>query len=230
VRVLAALLLFGVSFGYVEAAVVVYLRALYEPIHQRLHPDRAPDDLFPVIRLDQLRAEGPEHMHRLAVELAREAMTLLLLAAVALAAARNFRQWFAAFLIAFGVWDLFFYASLKVLLGWPDSLLTWDLLFLLPVPWVGPVLAPVLVALSMVGSGTVVWWRESRGRPLCLGRGHWAAVVAGGCLIVLAFCWDSRNILDGGLPNPFPWPLFGLGEGLAVAGFLHAWLGAGETG
>src|SRR5262245_19523992 len=79
-RVLAALLLFGVSFGYVEAAVVVYLRALYEPVHQRLHPGRAPGDLFPVIRLDQLEAEGPEHLRRLAAELAREAMTLAMLA------------------------------------------------------------------------------------------------------------------------------------------------------
>lgn len=222
-RVLTALLVFGAAFGYVEAAVVVYLRALYEPMHQRLHPHRAPDDLFPVIRLDQLRAEGPQPMRWLAVELAREAATLAMLAAAALAVARNFRQWFAAFLFVFGIWDIFFYVFLKVLLDWPPSLATWDLLFLLPVPWVGPVAAPVLVALAMVGSGTVVWWREARGRPLRLRGGHWAAVVVGGVILVLAFCWDYRNILAGGFPNPFPWPLFAGGLGVAGVSFVHAW-------
>src|SRR5262249_30630289 len=149
IRPLAALLLFGITFGYVEAAVVAYLRALYEPMHQRLYPDAAPDDLFPVIPLEELKAAGPEHTRRLLTELGREAATLLMLAAVALAVARNGRQWFAAFAIAFGLWDVFFYAFLRVLVGWPASLLDWDLLFLLPVPWVGPVLAPVLVSLGM---------------------------------------------------------------------------------
>ena len=41
-RTLAALGLFGVAFGYVEAAVVVYLRELYEPVQDRLFPDRLP--------------------------------------------------------------------------------------------------------------------------------------------------------------------------------------------
>jgi len=30
------------------------------------------------------------------------------------------------------------------------SLLDWDILFLLPLPWWGPVLAPVLIALLMI--------------------------------------------------------------------------------
>ena len=42
-RTTIALLLFGMSFGYVEAAVVCYLRELYEPVHQRFHPGRAPE-------------------------------------------------------------------------------------------------------------------------------------------------------------------------------------------
>jgi hypothetical protein len=153
-RILVALLLFGVAFGYVEAAIVVYLRAIYDPIRQRIHPQIQPGELFPLIRLGELRAEGDEHVRRLAAEIVREAATLVILTAVALAVARNLREWFAAFMITFGLWDVFYYVFLKVLIDWPASLMTWDLLFLLPVPWVGPVLSPVIVALSMMVGGS----------------------------------------------------------------------------
>jgi hypothetical protein len=224
VRTLTALALFGISFAYVEAAVVVYLRASYEPLHQRLYPERAPTDLFPIIRPDQLEAAGPEYPGRLYTELAREAATLVMLASVALAIAGNVRQWLAGFLVAFGVWDVFFYVFLFVLIGWPASLFAWDLLFLLPLPWVGPVLAPLIVALSMIACGVVILWRESRGRPVHLARSHWAAILAGGAIIVIAFCWDFRHIMAGGYPRSFNWPLFGLGETLGVVAFLHALL------
>jgi hypothetical protein len=220
-RTIAALWLFGIAFGFVEAAVVVYLRALYEPIHQKLHPDRAPGDLFPLLRLDQIEAEGPETRRRVEIELVREAATLVMLAGVGLAAARNAREGFAAFLVAFGVWDIFFYLFLKVLLDWPASLWTWDVLFLLPVPWSAPVIAPVLVAASMIGAGTLALAREAAGRPVRLGRLDWGLVFAGGLVIVVAFCWDFRNILAGGRPNPFHWPLFVLGEAVGLAGFFR---------
>jgi hypothetical protein len=222
VRSLAAIVAFAVAFGYVEAAVVVYLRALYEPIHQRLHPDRPSDDLFPVIRLDQLEAEGTAARRQLDIEVIRELATLVMLGAIGLAVGRTFHEGFAAFVVAFGIWDIFFYVFLKLLIDWPDSLLTWDLLFLLPVPWTGPVLAPVIVAGSMVGSGIVVLAREDGKMPVRLTRGEWAAVCTGGILLVSAFCWDFRNILGGGVPNAFHWPLFAVGEILGLAGFLRA--------
>lgn len=221
-RSLLALGLFGVSFAYVEAAVVVYLRALYEPLHHRLHPDRSPDDLFPVIRLDQLEAEGPEVRRRLDIELVRELATLVMLAAVGLAVGRGWREAFAGFLVAFGVWDIAFYAFLKVLIDWPASFWTWDLLFLLPLPWTAPVIAPMIVALSMVASGVTVLAFEAVGRPMRLSWLEWTAVVAGGVLLVAAFCWDYRNIIAGRLPLPFHWPLFWTGEAIGVAGFLRA--------
>lgn len=215
-RVLAALLLFGVSFGFVEAAVVVYLRPLYQPLHGR-HPDA----LFPLATLEQLKAR-PEYLRWLYTELAREGATLLMLAAVALAGARSFRQWFAAFVVVFGIWDVFFYVFLKVLLDWPADLGTWDLLFLLPVPWVGPVLAPLLVALSMIVCGMIALWREAIGQPLRLTGWHWLVLVAGGVVLVTAFCWDWRNTTAGGVPNPFHWPLFAVGLALGLASFGHA--------
>jgi hypothetical protein len=214
--------LFGISFGYVEAAVVVYVRASYEPLHQRLHPDRSPTDLFPVLLPAQLEAAGPQYVQWLHTELVREVATVIAIAAVALALARNVREWLAAFVVAFGAWDLFFYIFLRILIGWPASLFDWDLLFLLPLPWVGPVLAPVLVALALNVAGAAMLNREASGRPVLLTGSHWATISTGGLVVIVAFCWDWRNILAGGLPNPFPWPLFAFGLLLGLASFLHA--------
>src|SRR5689334_158349 len=181
-QTLAALFLFGVSFGYVEAAVVAYLRAIYDPIRQQLHPERPKGDLFPLITPEQLRAAGgPENTRRLAIEIGREAATMLMLAAVGLAVARDSQQWLAAFLIGFGVWDISFYAFLRLIIDWPGSWLTWDLLFLLPVPWVGPVIAPILVSLTMIFCGVAALRRKIRIRAL-----HWLAIISGGFIIILA--------------------------------------------
>jgi hypothetical protein len=221
-RVLAALLLFSVAFGYVEAAVVVYLRSLYEPLHQRLHPGRSPGDLFPFIPLERLTVPGMGHVDLPATELGREAATLLMLAAAALAVAHNWRQWLAAFVVAFGLWDLFYYVFLAVLIGWPRSLLDWDLLFLLPVPWSGPVLAPVLVALTMVAGGVLVLGRESAGRPVPLGAAHLLGLAAGALVLVASFCWGYRAAEAGRMPEAFNWPLFAAGLGLGAAVMAHA--------
>jgi hypothetical protein len=215
-RAVAALFLFGISFGYVEAAVVVYLRVIYDPIRQRIHPERRATDLFPLITPQQLADAGPENFRRLAIEVGREAATMVMLAAVALAVARNLHQWIAAFAIAFGVWDISFYAFLKLMIHWPDSLRTWDILFLIPLPWVGPVWAPVLVAVSMIVCGLIALrYGGLRGKPL-----HWLGVLGGAAVIVLAFVWDFRNTTAGGWPHPFNWPLFLIGESIGISAFL----------
>jgi hypothetical protein len=222
IRVVAALVLFGLAFGYVEGAVVDYLRAFYDPLHRRLRPETPPGDLFPLILLDELRREGPEHVHRLVVELVREGATLVMLAAVPWTFARNVREWVAGFMIGFGVWDLAYYGTLKLVLGWPESLLTWDILFLLPVPWSGPVLAPVLVSISIIGAGVLILRREAIGRPIALEGWHWAAIVAGGSIVVASFCWDARSVASGARPGPFPWWVFGFGELFGLAAFGRA--------
>jgi hypothetical protein len=221
-RLLTGLTLFGVSFGCVEAAVVVYLRGLYEPIHQRVYPGRQPGDLFPILLPAHLETGHPEGLRWMRIELVREAATILMLAAVAVAAARNFRQWFAAFMILFGIWDIFFYVFLKLFIVWPESLWTWDLLFLLPVPWAGPVLAPVLVSALMIAAGVLIFRYDLTGRPLRISAPRWALIVSGGLIVVMAFCWDFRNIAAGGEPNAFPWPLFALGEAVGLAALLSA--------
>ncbi|MGI8745300.1 MAG: hypothetical protein ACR2NN_22550 [Bryobacteraceae bacterium] len=212
-RVLIALFVFGITFGYVEASVVVYLRVIYEPLRQNISP-RPSNELFPLITPQQLQAAGAIHTRRLLTELGREAATILMLAAVGLAVARTFQQWSAAFLIVFGVWDISFYAFLKLLIDWPASLNTWDLLFLLPVPWASPVIAPIIVSLSMILCGIIALRRPLRIRPL-----HWVSIMLGGVIVVIAFTMDYRNTVTGGLPNPFHWIVFSVGELIGLAAF-----------
>jgi hypothetical protein len=216
-RAAAGLVLFGVAFGFVEAAVVVYLRTIYEPVRRQLRPEQPAGELFPLIAKDQIPSMPPEARRLPAVEAAREAATMVMLAAVALVVTGDRRLWLPAFAVAFGTWDLFFYVFLKVLIGWPATLLTWDVLFLIPVPWAAPVLAPVVVSLTIIGGGLMALRRTVHMRPL-----HWCGLTLGSLLILVSFMWDFGNITAGGLPHPFAWPLFAAGEALGVGAFLHA--------
>src|SRR5271170_7205307 len=103
-RLIAALVLFGVSFGYLEAAVVVYLRSIYDPLRERIHPGREPGQLFPLISPEELAAAGPENPRRLAIEIGREVATMAMLAGFALAIGSNLYECIAAFAVAFGIW------------------------------------------------------------------------------------------------------------------------------
>jgi hypothetical protein len=216
-RVVIALFLFGISFGYVEAAVVVYLRAIYDPIRANIHPGRGPNDLFPLITPQQLAATGPENTRRLVIEIVREAATLAMLAGIALAVARDFHAWFAAFAVVFGIWDIAFYAFLRIMIHWPQSLTTWDILFLIPVPWVGPVWSPVVVAFSMIVCGLIALQRGVRARLR-----DTAIILAGAAILFAAFIWDFRNTSSGGMPHAFNWPLFLAGEIVGLIGFASA--------
>lgn len=216
-RVVVGLFLFGISFGYVEAAVVIYLRALYEPLRERLTPGRAPGDLFPLVDRDRMVAVAPETGRLLTIELVREAATIVMLASAAMLVTGDRGLWLPAFSVVFGVWDISFYLFLKLWVDWPASPLTWDILFLLPVPWVAPVLAPVIVSLTIVGCGLVALYRRVFIRPI-----HWAAMILGGALVILSFTWDFRYVVAGNLPHPFAWWLFLSGELLSVATFLRA--------
>jgi hypothetical protein len=217
-RTIFGLFVFGISFGYVEAAVVIYLRALYEPLRQRLTPGRPAGELFPLLDRDRLRTEAPEAARLLTVEVIREAATMVMLATAAmLVIAGERRLWLSAFSIAFGVWDISFYLFLKLWIDWPASLLTWDLLFLLPVPWAAPVLAPLIVSMTIVACGLAALYR-----PVDIRAPQWIGLILGGVLIVLSFTWDFRNVLAGNLPHPFAWWRFLAGELVGAGTFLYA--------
>jgi hypothetical protein len=217
-RRLAAVIFFGIAFGYLEAAVVSYLRDLHEPARQRYYPGRPPGDLFPLLTLPQIRESGALQPKTLAIEIGREAATILMLAGIAWAAAENAGQWAAAFAIAFGVWDITFYIFLKLLLDWPASLFTWDILFLIPVPWAGPVLAPVLVSIGMIAAGVHLFLRG----PRRIAGVHWAGIFSGAIVIIIAFAMDYRQLMSGGRPHPFHWWIFALGLGGGLLSYAAA--------
>ncbi len=223
-RFIAGLIIFSAAFGYVEAAVVAYLRSIYTPLRAHFYSVN-PGELFPLLTLGQLRTLGPEHVGRLKIELGRELATMLMLAGTAMIAARTLREWLAAFVVCFGIWDITFYLFLKILIDWPASLLTWDILFLLPVPWTGP----VIVALSMVGSGLVLLWREYNNKPIHIMKLQVSLIVLGGLLILAAFMWDFRNTAGGGNPRPFNWILFIFGEAIGLLSFFSSLQNRGDT-
>ena len=188
---------FAIAMAWMEAAVVYYLRTLGH-------------------RLDPHQTDALPSIPGLAeVEAIREAATLIMLWIVGLVAGENSRSRWGYGAIAFGVWDIFYYVFLRVICHWPGSLLEWDLLFLLPLPWWGPVLAPVLIAILMIAWGTLA----TQGGPFPHAfRAEWRAWLANGAGILLAlyvFMEESLHPrgpekLHHGLPPTFPfnWPLF----------------------
>lgn len=229
VRTVLALVLWATAFGYVEAALVVDLHLIYDPIRATLYPDHPPEALLPLITFEQFRAMGPEHARAWYIELGREVATMLMLATAASLAARRRGEWMPMFLIAFGVWDIAYYVGLRGMIGFPESLLTWDILFLLPVPWLSPVLAPVIVAATMIGSGLAVLAAIARGgRP----RGrwyHWSAMILGALIIIAGFCQPFLETPPGEMPGRFNWIVFGAGEALALFAFIHAMIQSRRT-
>ncbi len=189
-------LFFAVAMAWLEAAVVLYLRTLVEraqPYQQNPLPG------FGTLGI---------------VEMLREAATLAMLFAVGRLAGNTSRSRWAFSLVAFGIWDILYYLFLIPLTGWPTSLLDWDILFLLPVPWWGPVLAPVSVSLLLVAGGLLVVLFD-----LWPGK---AAMIAGGTGIVLVLYAFMENSIRAPrtLPARFSWPWFLVGLALLAIPLL----------
>jgi hypothetical protein len=199
--------LWAAAFGVTEGAVVVYLRRLCYPGQ----PDDGP--LFPLRLVDPLI---------LRTEMAREAATLLMLLGLALLAERRPLRRFAVFALAFGVWDLAYYGFLHVALGWPASLMDWDVLFLIPRPWSSPVLAPVLVSLALVWAAVRLLGRIDAERPNPFRLTDWLAQAACGALILWSFLWDAQAVEFGAVPESFAWCPFLAGLLAGVALFEQA--------
>jgi len=151
-----AVVAFGIGFGYVEAAVVHYLRlALGSELDYEAPVRRVYLDLGAIRFVDPVRTMlvDPDLAR---AETVREAATLVMLAAVAVLAGRRFWHGVAAFFIAFTVWDLTYYLFLWVLTGWPTSLADTDVFFLIPVPWLGPVATAVVASTVVLAVSS--WW------------------------------------------------------------------------
>jgi hypothetical protein len=191
---------FAVGMAWVEAASVYYLRAMVD----RIEPYQ----------------ENPLPIHGVLgpVELVREAATLVMLLAVGMLAGRTWHKGLGYTAIAFGVWDIFYYVFLRIISGWPKSLFDWDILFLLPLPWWGPVLAPVSIASLMVVWGTIATQfsngRSARSMTQRARRQVWGLTCVGVALALYVFMADSLRTVSLGLdvrhvlPTSFNWPVF----------------------
>jgi hypothetical protein len=209
---------FAVAMAWVEAAVVFYLRTLVDRI-QPYQPDPLP-------------VSGSIGF----AELVRELSTLVMLITVGTLAGRTWqgRLGFAA--VAFGIWDIFYYVFLNVLTGWPRSILDWDILFLIPLPWWGPVIAPVSIAFLMISWGTLAALGEERTPGVKTTPTAWAIGLIGIFVALYVFMQDTMKVASQGeaavrkvLPEQFDWLTFSVALGLMAYPVLQLGLGLGTS-
>jgi hypothetical protein len=193
---LISVTLFAIAMAYIEAAVVVYLRNLY-----------GIEDLV----LDLM----PFDPHIALTEFCREIATLILLLSIGWTAGRKFQDRLGFTFFAFGMWDIFYYVWLRVLINWPATLMDMDLLFLIPLPWWGPVIAPVLIACLMVVWGTLVVIKTDKGLKVRMRWWELAGMLTGVLILLYTFMEDAihalpatREQLNALSPTNLNWPIY----------------------
>jgi len=230
-RIFLIITIFSIPMGFMESAVVVYLREI-------LYPGGFDFPLAPI------------ELHLAITEIIREAATLIMLLAIGILAGRTAPEKFAWFLFSFAIWDIFYYIFLKLLVGWPESLLTWDILFLIPVTWVGPVISPLIVALTMILLAIILIYFSYKTGGIRIKWLEWVMLVSGSLILILAWTWDySGYILEHYnfseiwtipkddlyrvaiqyIPRKFNWGLFWLGEGIILSGIVLVFRRLGKT-
>jgi hypothetical protein len=219
--------LFAIAMAFLETAVVVYLRKLYYP----------GGFCFPLKMIDTDVA---------VTEFLREIATLIMLAGIGILAGKRNMERFAYFIFAFAVWDIFYYIFLELLLGWPASFLTRDVLFLVPFTWVGPVIAPVLNSLTMILlAGLIIRFTAKNGK--CISRWpEWVLLIAGSLVMIAGYTEDyvsfmlqrfrwaellgvssNKDLLNYActfVPDVFKWWIFLIGELMHLAAIVLLWL------
>ena len=222
-RIVIWVIIFSIAMGFLETAVVVYLRELYYP----------EGFAFPLKMMS---------VNIIATELLREAATVIMLLAIGFIAASRKIERFAYFILAFAIWDIFYYVFLKMMLGWPGSLLTWDILFLIPVTWVGPVICPVINSLTMIALSLLILHYSGKGLRASLIRIEWILLILGSLIVIFSYIqdystfmlekfafWDFILMRDEQavfehaavyIPLNFNWYIFSIGQCLFFAAFI----------
>ena len=181
----------------VEAAVVIYLRQLLQVEGSNINLSGIPREI-------------------LSVEIVREFATLVMLISVGVLAGNRPMGRFGSFIIAFGAWDIFYYVFLSIFHGWPQSFLDWDLLFLIPVPWMAPVLAPVLVSCGLIFSGYWLLIREQQKKRIVVSLSDW--IIEGIATVLILYSFTNNNGVT--TPEVFSWISFLSGLALGVGYFV----------
>jgi hypothetical protein len=204
VRKILWVTVFGIAMALVEAAIVVYLRAIY-------YPDGFS---FP------LKVIPLQHY---IVELGREAATILMLMSVAALCGKQFWERFAHFIVCFGIWDIFYYVWLRVAIAWPTSLFDSDILFLIPLPWIGPVIAPVTISVFMIVIGLFIITLYRNGHEFRPSLLTWVFTITGTLIILYSFMKDLDASIHLQMPLPYRYDLLAAGLVLYAAAFFLAW-------
>lgn len=205
IRKIVGVAVFSLAMAFVEAAVVVYLRAIYYP----------QGFAFPLKQITN---------GTFLLEPFRELATMLMLFSVAFLTGRRRWERFAYFLFTFGMWDIFYYIWLKVAINWPLSIFEWDILFLIPLPWIAPVIAPLSISLLMVVPGFFIIYSFHRGydfKPILISR---VLVLIGTAFILFSFMHDTAAAFHQQLPQPYRYELLIVGEFLYATAFVLSYL------
>jgi hypothetical protein len=210
------LTIFSVSMGFLESAVVIYMRELLYP--EGFH--------FPLKAMKNFI---------ILTELLREAATIFMIWGIAMIASKHRHMRFGWFLYVFALWDIFYYVFLKIILDWPQSWFTWDVLFLIPVVWVGPVLAPIILCFFMLLLWFIIHHYYHLGH-ITIAVKDYVLLTLGTLIQIINFCWDNQLYLlnspkhsDLGLlqlnyiPISFNWWLFSIGSMLMVGAIFNIW-------
>jgi len=177
-KILISLAIFSIAMGFMESAVVVYLREIY-------YPEGFEFPLKPIGKSIVI------------TEVLREAATLVMLAVAGILTGRTKTEKFGLFIYCFAIWDIFYYVFLYLLLGWPESLFAWDILFLIPVTWVGPVMGPVINSITMLALGIMIWRFTSLNPETFIHRNEWIGLILGSLIVILSYTLDySKYMLE----------------------------------
>lgn len=184
--------IFAIAMAYLESAVVVYLRAMYG-IEDLLRDTPLLADSYTII------------------EIGREAATLVMLIIIGLIAGNTWQKKIGYFVFAFGVWDIFYYIWLFLFIQWPKSLFEWDILFLIPLPWWGPVITPIIISIFLI----LISYLLIIDFKLKIKSLDWVVFYLSIIIILYTFMEDSiKTILLGSIninevrPSNFNWILF----------------------
>ena len=153
------------------------------------------------------------------VELGREFATLIMLGSIAHLSGRGFWERFGVFGFLFGVWAIGYYVVLWGVLDWPESLFTWDILFLLPLIWSGPVITAALVAVCLIVAGVMLLLGSVSPNP---DRWSWIGAAVSIALLLGSFMANHGAVRAGVEPEGFPWIPYGAGLVIGWGSFLRA--------
>ena len=180
--------------AYLESAVVVYLRGMYG-IEDLLSDINFTIDKYTFI------------------EIGREAATVVMLLMISVIAGNGRQKKMGYFFLSFGIWDIFYYIWLYVFIQWPKSLLEWDVLFLIPLPWWGPVLSPILISVLLI----VIGYLLITEKKYVITKMDWTVILLSILVLLFTFVEDSiKTILNGNgditsvRPQTFNWILYGI--------------------